>query len=672
MKRVLCVLGLLLLALMVQPALAEGPRRPPYTTWTLGPGGRRLISQDAYTPVAEVDLPISQPEDLFITAEGAIYIADTGNNRIVRLGQKFEIEAEYGKGVLKSPTGVFVDGEGTVYVADAGSKTVAIFSRDGDLEAQFGRPTDPLFGKDNQFLPRKIAVDVRRNLYVVSEGSTNGLVMMSRRGDFIGYFGANPAVMSLKMMLQRLFLTREQLAQFIRNEAASPSNVAIDAESMVFTVTAGTARERSIRRFTVAGRNVFPNIVGSTSFRDIHVGASGLVTAVDADGRIYEYDLKGVLLFIFGAKDQGDQRLGTLRNPTGIARYQDRIYVLDKDRNAIVIYEATGFAKLVHQGVRLYVEGFYTEARPYFEQVLRYNGSFIMAYQAIADAYFKEGDYARALRNYRYAEDRHGYSEAFWELRNVILQRYLASGVLILLGLSVVQGTVKRYGRRYGWFEPVREWWANAKRASLVDDFLFLFRFIKQPADSFYYIKAKQRGGLRFALLLYLWVVIVRVATLYLTGFVFSPYADRSRIHADVEIIYVLLLIVLWNSANYLVSTVSDGEGRVRDVVIGTAYALFPYALFALPVALISNLLTLNEIFVYTFSMNLIQAWTALMLFIMVREIHNYSFSETIRNILVTLFTMAIMVLIGYILYVLFYQLTDFVTGILRELQLRG
>lgn len=671
MKR-LALLGLLILLPLCLAFQTPAEALAPYTTWALGPGGRLYLTQDAYLPLAEVELPVSGAEDLFITPGGDLYIADTGNRRILRLNGNLEIAAVYGEGLLEGPTGIFVDKAGMLYIADAKSNTVLILDPQGNLRHRLGRPTEPLFGRKSQFLPRKIAVDARRNLYIVSEGSTNGLVMLTTDGRFIGYFGANPATMSLEMILRRLFLTQEQLAQFIKSEAASPSNVAIDSEGMIFTVTAGTAPQQSIRRFTVAGRNIFPEIYGSATFRDIHVSPHGLVTAVDAEGRIYEYDLKGMLLFVFGAKDQGDQRLGTLRDPTAIARHEDRIYVLDREKNAIVIYRATSFARLVHNGVRLYVEGFYSEARPYFEQVLRHNGSFIMAYQAIADAYFKEGDYARALVNYRYAEDRHGYSQAFWELRNVLLQRYLADGILALVGLSIVQGMLRRFDRRYGWFHPLRRGLAWLRTLKPVDDFLFLFRFIKQPADSFYYIKTKERGSLGFALLLYLWVVTVRVLTLYLTGFIFNPYANPGEIRAVNEITYTIVFLVLWNAANYLVSTISDGEGRVRDVVIGTAYALFPYALFALPIALFSNLLSTNEVFLYTFSTNLMWAWTGLMLFIMVKEIHNYSFSETIRNILTTLFTMAMMLLTGYILYVLFFQLSDFITTILREIRLRG
>jgi DNA-binding beta-propeller fold protein YncE len=650
------------------PVQAESP----YTTWAWGPGGYLVMTQDAYTPFAEIDVEVSGAEDMFVTAEGVVYIADTGNGRIVKLDSNFNVEATYGEDVLDGPTGLHVDEEGVMYVADAGQDNIFILNPDGSVENSFGRPTEPLFGLNRQFLPRKIAVDARENLYIVSEGSVNGLVQMNTNGNFIGYFGANSATMSLKMILQRMFLTDEQLAQFIRNEAASPSNLYIDHQSLVFTVTAGTDTFEGIKRFTISGKNIYPEIFGSPIFRDIHVSENGLVLAVDSDGYIVEYDLNGTLLFVFAAQDNGNQRLGTIRNGTAIARYQEFIYVLDKDKNAIVVYETTAFARQVHEGVRLYIEGFYQEARPYFEEILDFNGTFIMAYQGIADAYFKEGDYANALTAYRNAEDRDGYSQAFWELRNFILQQYLSQVLLGLFGFSLVYQVVKRVDRRYQWSEPVWERFGRIKQVKLVDDFLFMFRFIKKPADSFYYIKHDLRGSLKFAFLLYIWVIVVRVLSVYLTGFVFSDYPSPVYIRMENEIVNTAVLIFLWNAANYLVSTISDGEGRIRDVIIGSAYSLFPYALFILPIALISNVLTMNEVFLHSFSLNLVYLWVGIMLVVMLKEIHNYSFSEMVRNVLITLFTMGLIVLAGYILYVLFNQLYEFVLAILQELRLRG
>ena len=665
------ILWIILLAVIIFSAALPVRADSPYTTWALGPGGQLFMTQDAYRPFNEVDLPISSAEDMFVTPDGTLYIADTGNKRIVKLNN-FEVVATYGEEVLQGPTGLYVDQDGMMYIADAKKGTIVILDAEGSLINEFGRPVEPLFGKNREFLPRKIAVDARKNLYIISEGSVDGVVQMNTNGNFIGYFGANTATMSMKMILQRMFLTREQLEQFIKNEAASPSNLAIDQQSLVYTITAGTSPEKSIRKFTVSGRNIFPEAYGSTTFRDIHISEKGLVVAVDSNGQIYEYDLNGTLLFVFGAQDKGEQRLGTLMNPTAIERFQEYIYVLDKDKNVIVVYQTTAFAREVHDGVRLYMEGYYREAKPYFEDVLDFNGSFIMAYQAIADAYFKETDYSNALDSYKYAEDRSGYSQAFWELRNVVLQNYLTQAILWLVGLSIANSVVKRLEKRYHWFDPIRAWLKEFKKVKLVDDFLFMFRFIKMPADSFYYIKKKQRGSMRFALLIYLWVVAVRVLSLYITGFIFNPYASLSDIRVENEVLYTVLLICLWNAANYLISTISDGEGRIRDVVIGSAYSLFPYALFVLPIALISNVLSMNEIFIYSFSLNIIWAWMAMMLFIMVKEIHNYSFGETVRNVLLTLFTMALFVLTGYIFFVLFNQLFDFISAVLQEVRLRG
>jgi len=668
MRRVVWVLLLALMGMAVTPVRAVAP----YVTFTLGPGGSLYPSQDAYVPAAEIPLPVSGPEDLFLGPDGYLYIADTGGGRILKLAADGQIAAEYGVGVLDAPTGLFVDDVGRIYVADAGSDTVVILAADGSLITQFGRPTEPLFGANRPFRPRKLIVDARENVYVVSEGSIDGLVMLNTNGNFIGYFGANSAAMSLRMILQRLFLTEEQLSQFIRNEAASPSNVAIDERSLIYTITAGTDRTQSIRRFTVSGANLMGSVFGSSTFRDLDVSADGLLVAVDSEGRIFEYAVDGTLLFVFGARDTGDQRLGLLRNPSAIERVGDALYVLDRDKNALVTYRVTDFARRLHQGVQLYLNGFYEEARPYFEDVLIHNGLVIMAYQALADADYNRGRFLQALEYYRLAEDRAGYSEAFWELRNAVLQQHLGGALSAIVIGWVALSVFGRLERRRRWLDPLRAAVRSARKLRLIDDFVFLFRFIKQPADSFYYIKMNERGGLAFALLLYLWILLVRLAALYLTGFPFNPFASASQIQVETEVAFTLGAFLVWNSAHYLIATISDGEGSLRQVIIGSAYSLFPYALFALPLALLSNLLTLNEVFLYTFSSQLILAWCALMLAIMVKEIHNYTVSETVRNLALSLFTMAVLLLTAYILYVLFNQLLEFILGVVREVGLRG
>jgi len=668
MKKIsILILSILILISVPVSVFAETP----YTTWAWGPNGHGVKTQAAYEPLSQLDLPIKNAEDMFITDDGAIYIADTGHKRVIKIVDEV-IVMEYGLGILEGPTGITVDEEGTLYVADGASNTIVIFSATGELLKQFGTPTEPLFGKTNEFLPRKIAIDVRKNLYIISEGSTDGIVQMNINGNFIGYFGANLATMSLKMLLQRLFMSEEQLAQFIKNEAPSPTNIAIDSKSLVYTVSAGALRYKALRKFNIAGNNIISDTYSGLSTRDVFVSDDGIIVTINADGDVFEYDNTGFLLFVFTVKDQGEQRLGTVVDPTAIVRFNNQMYILDKNRNAIVIYQSTAFANVVHEGVRLYTEGLYQQAQVYFEKVINSNGSFILSYAALGNAYYQQRDFEKALIYFRLSESRYWYSMSFWEIRNVIIQEYLLIFILVILGYVLLKALLKRLNRKVHFTLPLEKAWDRLKKYKLVDDFRFMLSFIKHPIDGYYYIKRKERGSMRFALILFVTVILFRLLSLYMTGFIFSPYTTPNQIHIENEVFMITALLGLFIASNYLISTISDGEGRVRDVVIGTAYALFPYVLFVLPLTLISNVLTLNEIFIYQTLEQVIYAWILLNLFIMVKEIQNNTFSENARNILLTVFTMIMIVLVAYILYYLGSQLYEFINTILQEVRVRA
>src|SRR5262245_52120191 len=121
------LLRLVVIALVLVLVLASLPARAesPYTTWAWGPGQHFYMTQDAYTPSAEVDLPIAAAEDMFVAPDGFIYVADTDNGQIVKL-KDFQVSATFGKGILQGPTGIFVDQQGVMYVADAKSNSIVI------------------------------------------------------------------------------------------------------------------------------------------------------------------------------------------------------------------------------------------------------------------------------------------------------------------------------------------------------------------------------------------------------------------------------------------------------------------------------------------------------------------------------------------------------------------
>ncbi|MDY0347123.1 MAG: hypothetical protein RBQ70_05610, partial [Acholeplasma sp.] len=128
----------------------------------------------------------------------------------------------------------------------------------------------------------------------------------------------------------------------------------------------------------------------------------------------------------------------------------------------------------------------------------------------------------------------------------------------------------------------------------------------------------------------------------------------------------------LWVVANYLVCSIRDGEGKLRDVYQSSAYALLPM-IIALPIlAWMSHGLTLNEAFIFSFIFNVVVGITVVYFMVMVKEIHFYEMRTTISNILITIFTALMILVMVAIVYILLSEILQVFLDIIREVTSRG
>jgi hypothetical protein len=574
--------------------------------------------------------------------------------------------------LLQAPTGVFVDSHGSIFVADEGARLVYQFDALGKLVNKFERPDSPLYGKNNPFKPHKVTVDKRGNLYIVSIGSTNGVVQLSPDGDFMGYYGSNDSSVTIKNMVQRIIFTKKQQAKLFKNIPPSPTNISIDNKGLIYTITSGD-KGRSIKKFNISGFNLLPeDMTFDPFYMDLFVAKSGNIYAIGQKGRIDEFDREGNLLFTFGAPDDGKSRIGLFLNAVGISvDSKERIYVIDKERNNIQIFEPTEFALQVHKSLEFYNEGFYVKSQGPWTQVLRKNNLFDLAHKGLGDAYYKQQMYEPALGEYVIANDKEGYSNAFWEVRNHWLQEHLFQTFLLLVGLYILWQVLKWLHRKTNAFRAVIRFKELIMGVTLIKQLLFLFYFIRNPLDGYYGIKNENRASILSATILLFLFFAEYLFSLYYTGFIFN-HIELSDLLLSKEITIVFAPLGLWMISNYLISTINDGEGKFSDVYIATIYSLMPYLIFKPVVVIVSNVLTLNESFIYSFSNMIIMAWSALLLFLMVKEVHNYTIRETIKNILITLFCMLILSLVLFIIYVLLNQVYDFVHSVIEEVTVRA
>ncbi len=646
----------------------------PYVTYTIDGYGRISQTQTAYLAYETItkfgDEVLSAPSDLQVTDDGNIYIADSGNARIVIGTLDGELVGTIGEGTLVNPQGLYVTKEKHVYVADRDAGSIFVFDENGALIQTYGKPDSPLYGDNLSFLPIKIVVNDAGIMFVICESNTNGIVEISptEGGTFLGYFGTNYASQSLTTIIYRAILTDAQRAKMVSNIPSTPTNLGIDQKGLVYTVTRGDQNE-TLKLLNIAGTNMID--IDEDTYADTPVdvvaGNHDNVFVADQQGYIYEYNSDGEMLFVFGGPDDGTQRVGLSSMVSGIAiDTSDRIYVLDSDKCQVQVYSPTEFTDLLHEALYLYSKGRYTESKEPLSQILEMNSMFDYANKAMGRAYFQEENYEMALKYARLAKDYEGYSDAYWEIRNVWLKQNIMTVIFVLVALWVLKKVVDILDKKKGILDKPRAWWDRVKQLPIVSDICYAGYYIKNPVDGAYGISKEGKANWITSTLLLVVFMVEFIIDKYTCGFLTKMIMEgRYEIFKDIGTILVIMIAL--TACTYLVCTINDGEGTVKKIYTFFCYSLVPYIILTPVAYLMSHVVTENEMFLITMINLVVYGWVLVIAVLGLKEVNNFTMGETFKIIFLTAFTALILALLIFIIYVLWAQVFEFVTAIVGE-----
>ena len=473
----------------------------PYIGYNYDWWGDPIPSQNGFVVedvMSGVDMGISslaEPSDLFVHNEtGKFYIVDSKNNRIIETDSSFspentrvitelkysdaftEDDSKIKKTTFSAPHGIYVrtdkDDHTLIYVADYSNERVVAFNEDLEIEMEYVRPSSDVYDAQVTFNPDKVVVDSAFNVYVVIPSITQGTVQFSADGTFNGYYGANRVNATAEVIAQqfwKLIYTREQIISMRRNVSIEISNVDIDKEGFIYTVTESRTSDTDVlKKLNPAGTNIFTNLgydeytYGDYATRyykgknyanaicDVEVDLDGNIYLLDfATGRVFQYTNECDLLFIFGGL--GTQK-GTFTSVAAVETYNGKVYVLDSRKNNITVFGQTEFGGIVQNAIYLFNEGLYDEAKGPWEEVLRRDSNYWLAYIGLGNAYLNQGDYATAL-DYFYRNSRGGYNRAFKSFRIEFIRANFTWMMLIIIAvivLLIVLSYVKKFRQKKG------------------------------------------------------------------------------------------------------------------------------------------------------------------------------------------------------------------------------
>lgn len=265
------------------------------------------------------------PEDLHVGPDGNIYIADTGNDRVLKFDSQWNLEFEISSFLhngeedsLRRPSGVFVDQEGLIYIADTQNRRIMVFQPNGELGFEIPEPQAEIIRDEYQYLPTKITVDRARRIYAVGPGMFEGMMEFDADGTFQGFLGSNRVQFDLIDYFWKQIATEEQREGQVLFIPEEFNNLDVDDFGFIYTVTSQEEAEEPIKRHNAEGIDVlrregffdpqgdviypqFGSISGPSLLIDIAVEPNGTYSVLDAKrGRIFTYDEEGHLLFAFG------------------------------------------------------------------------------------------------------------------------------------------------------------------------------------------------------------------------------------------------------------------------------------------------------------------------------------------------------------------------------------
>jgi len=305
--------------------------------WVAQVPAARVASRSGTVELFEVDLRFvdtvgraGRGERQFIHPTGigwdpvlkSLYVADTGNDRIVRLDQEGRFMAEYGgfglafgdrseerEDSLDEPYDVAAGGFSNIYVTDQNNDRVAqfdayksfkgnLFPKAGDRDARLNRP-------------RGITTDGENHVWVV-DGRADRVLKLTPNGDKLlelGGFG------------------------WSQWQFKDPVQVAVDADGRIFVSDRGNRRVQVFDRFGSHVQEVKDHLKSPTG---LGIDGDGLLYVTDDEtGELNLYSPSGRRIAFWTEARPGDR----FRGPNDVVVLGDRVFLLDAGNNRVVRFE---------------------------------------------------------------------------------------------------------------------------------------------------------------------------------------------------------------------------------------------------------------------------------------------------------------------------------------------
>lgn len=690
LSRIFVVILALCLVFGTMSAVSAAAPTDSYNHWTgVTNRGKAVYSKSMYDVQQLID-----PTDLGIErfTEIVAMCKDTDNNiyildkssRIVILDDNYNLVKEIGliNGTISynNSRGIYWN-NGMIYICNTDGANIYLINSDGELIDTVTLPESDIIPDDFIYKPTKVVCDSNGYMYVVSDGSYYGALLYSPDREFLGFYGANTVNATVATVLtnimNRLFPNVEKHENSEKKVPYSFVDISVDKDDFIYTANGYTKPDSDVRKSTIrrlspgTGENLFSpsEVFGDVKlifiddlykqdFCDIEIDNYGYIYALDSRyDKVFVYDDYARLVTVFGGGMGKGQQQGTFIGSTAMIIKNDgeSVLVADSTTGYITVFKINAYGANVKELNYLTIEGEYDKVKDGWLDVIAEDANCQLAYSGLANAYLEEEDYETSIYYAKLGYDRDTYAVAYEYVRKDFISEHFTLIFVILVVLVI--GIIALM------FVTNKKKIVFIKNKSLN----LMFSAALHPSNTFTDIKEKHLGSLPLCLLLMVLYYVVTVMETISGGFLFTYY-DPASFNSIIVLIRSVGLVVLWIVANWLVSTLLGGKGKMKEIIIVTCYSLQPLIAEGIIYIILSNVLLPDEASFLQILSIIATIYFCIMLVNGMLKIHDYSMGKFLWTTLLTVIGMAIIVFLLIMLIILIQQFGAFLATLVTEI----
>ncbi len=444
--------------------LKEGPLKkftihPEHATKPIFEKEKVIIEEEG---IENEYITFKNPEGIDIRGE-YIYIADTMNQRVIKMTLDYQVID-----IFRDPVDpVFKD---PVAVKEEEERRIA------HLAAQEGKPEgekEAFVPKDIPgvlFHPSKITVDDTERVYVIAKDVFEGIIELSPTGEFNRFTGVNPLKLTAGEIFRRSLMSEAQLKNLKTYLPTTFTSIKMGDGAFIYATSRASENndKNMIQLINPKGidvlkrngyvipmgdfqyiRNVNNHVIeGPSELVDIDYTEGGIYSVLDKKrSRVFTYDQEGNLLYITGSEGEQSDKF---KSGVSIGYLGTKLIVLDQNSKTFVVYQLSNFGELVNRAVYLEYIGDYESSKEIWEEIIRLNVNYEIAYNGIGRYLLREGRFKEAVEYFKLGHDSYYYSKAFQQYRNDLLRRnfgWIFGGILVITIGLIALNVYKKYKR---------------------------------------------------------------------------------------------------------------------------------------------------------------------------------------------------------------------------------